>query len=573
MLTFTDQICRLQRDGRVEHDFSVFCVPRRTLVLKQILEDEGITGDVRSLDFPLLFLPLDDDVLSLELDGSFGDLYLNKDSSCIHVAARALMQVQRNYGLFPRIIGKGDNSKKLTDQLFRMRREFDAEDTSSLVDGSGKELLVSPTIENLIIIDRDVDFATVLLRQLTYEGLVDELFHISNNTTEVDSKILGPSIPAPSSQAASSAPQHGLKKKVQLDSSDTLFSQLRDSNFAIVGSILNRVARRLEGDYERRHFAKSTAELREFVNKLPAYQAEHTSLKVHTNIAEEIMRFTRSHIFRRELEVQQNIVAGADPTYQHGNIEELIARNVHLPTVLRLLCIESCVNGGIRPRDLEHFKKLILQAYGYQHLITLDALEKMGLLLPRSSATALLLPIGGAAGDLKTNYSHLRRALCLIVDEVNEQQPDDIAYVYSGYAPLSIRLLQCVLQGQYILSLFKGTAAPAAIASATNFPSRGWLGFEDVVATAKGETVNRVQKSAEKVVRARQTVTGNNGAGDVKTVYVFFLGGVTFTEIAALRFMAQQEAGRRRIVICTTGVISGNRMMEEAIQTSNCTKR
>lgn len=41
-----------------------------------ILEEAGITGDVNIADLPVYFLPLEHDVLSLELDTSFGDLYL-----------------------------------------------------------------------------------------------------------------------------------------------------------------------------------------------------------------------------------------------------------------------------------------------------------------------------------------------------------------------------------------------------------------------------------------------------------------------------------------------------------------
>ncbi|KAK2813186.1 hypothetical protein FQN50_000864 [Emmonsiellopsis sp. PD_5] len=569
-----DQIKQLQRNGTVEHEFSIFWVPRRTLVCNQILEDEGIIGDVNIVEFPLYFLPLENDILSLELDDSFNDLYLNKDPGSIHLSAKALMQLQLRHGFFPRIVGKGDNARKLADQLLRMRKELDAEEISGLSDGSGRGLMVSSTIENLIIIDRDVDFATVLLTQLTYEGLVDEFFEITNNQTEVDSTVIGPSASTPSSSQVTSssasgpAQKQGLKRKIQLDSSDQLFSQLRDANFAIVGSLLNKVARRLESDYESRHVAQSTTELREFVNKLPAYQAEHTSLKIHTNLAEEIMKQTRSDVFRRSLEVQQNIAAGSDPTYQHETIEELIARDVPLTTVLRLLCLESCMTGGLRPRDLENFKKQILQAYGYQHLLTFHALEKMELLQARSSPTAMLLPTGGGPAGLKSNYGYLRKSLRLIVDEVNEQNPDDIAYVYSGYAPLSVRLVQCVLQKPYILSLTKGIPAPAAGASAS-LPSPGWLGFEEVVKSARGATFNVVQKGDEKAARARQTLSGTGG---VKTVFVFFLGGITFTEIAALRFIANKESARRQIVICTTGIISGNRMMKGAIETKGFVK-
>ena len=97
----------------------------------------------------------------------------------------------------------------------------------------------------------------------------------------------------------------------------------------------------------------------------------------------------------------------------------------------------------------------------------------------------------------------------------------------------------------------------------------GWLGFEDVVKSARGATFSIVQKGDDKAVRARQTLSGNSAT---KAVYVFFLGGITFTEIAALRFIAAQEAPRRKIIICTTSIISGDRMMEAAIEKGSFAK-
>lgn len=223
------------------------------------------------------------------------------------------------------------------------------------------------------------------------------------------------------------------------------------------------------------------------------------------------------------------------------------------------------MSGGLRSRDLENFKKQIVQAYGYQHLLTFDALEKMELLQPRSSATTMLIPTAGSQSGTKTNYNYLRKNLRLVIEEVSEKDPEDISYVYSGFAPLSIRLVQCILQKPYLLSLIKGgSAGPASIspmnpASAT---SPGWLGFEDVVKSVRGATFSIVQKGDAKAVRARQTLSGSS---DTKTVYVFFLGGITFTEIAALRFIAAQESPRRKVVICTSGVLNGDQMMDAAI--------
>lgn len=455
--------------------------------------------------------------------------------------------------------------------LFRMRSESLAGDSNL---GSSKiGMMPSASIESLIIIDREIDFATVLLTPLTYEGLIDELFGIKDNQAEIDSSIVGP---APGTQASSTSQanpqQQGLKRKIQLDSSDKLYDQVRDTNIAISGRLLNKVARRLESDYESRHVAKSTSELRDFVNKLPGYQSEQQSLKIHTGIAGEVMKHTQSELFARVLEVQQNLAEGNDPASQHDMIEELIARATPLPTVLRLLCLESCVSGGLRPKDLDHFKRLILHAYGYQHLLTFEALEKMQLLHPRSAANVFLLPnaiAGGAPAGAKTNYSYLRKALRLIVEEVNEQDPNDIAYVYSGYAPLSVRLVQCVIQKQYLYSIIKAgpanTGAPGGGGSGSSSgAAHGWHGFEDALKSVRGETVNRVQKGdQEPSSKARHMLSG---AAPGKTVVVMFLGGISFTEIAALRFVARREQGVRRLLVCTTDVVSGNGMMEVAIE-------
>ena len=532
----------MQRESQTGHEFSIFWVPRRTLVSEKILEDAGVLGDVSIAEFPLYFLPLEKDLLSLELDDSFADLYLRKNPTPTFLMARALMLIQQKYGLFPRITGKGDNAKKVAELLARMRQELIAgEDTN---ESNKLGLTPSTTIESLIVIDREVDCATPLLTQLTYEGLIDEVVGIRNNQADVDSSIVGaaPQPPPGASKSVGIPTVQSKKRKILLDSSDKLYDQLRDTNFAIVGSLLNKVARRLQTDYDSRHGTKSTAELREFVNKLPGYQAEQQSLKVHTGLAEDIMKHTRTDEFSKLLEVQQNLAAGADPSSQHDAIEELIARDAPLTEVLRILCLESCIAGGIKPRELEYFKKMILQAYGYQHLLTLNALEKLQLLLSRTSPMAVMIPMSGSGTNAgtKTNYTFLRKSLRLIVDEVNEHDPNDIAYVYSGYAPLSVRLVQCILQKQYLASITRGGSANNAATFGAGGASQGWRGFDEAVKHVRGQTFDEIQKGEDNAVKARALLTGS---GEKKTVFVVFLGGITFTEIAALRFIAKQEEG------------------------------
>jgi lysine-specific histone demethylase 1 len=57
---------------------------------------------------------------------------------------------------------------------------------------------------------------------------------------------------------------------------------------------------------------------------------------------------------------------------------------------------------------------------------------------------------------------------------------------------------------------------------------------------ARGQTFDELQKGEDKAVKARALLSGGS---EKKTVFVVFVGGITFTEIAALRFVAKEEAG------------------------------
>lgn len=74
--TLLDQLKRLRHNGQVDHEFAIMWVPRRTLISDQLLEEAGVLGEATVHEYPLYFVPLAEDVLSLELDSAFSDLYL-----------------------------------------------------------------------------------------------------------------------------------------------------------------------------------------------------------------------------------------------------------------------------------------------------------------------------------------------------------------------------------------------------------------------------------------------------------------------------------------------------------------
>jgi hypothetical protein len=572
-----DQVKAHIRESQ-KHRYTLFLVPRVSTLVSRILEEEGILGDITISSYNLQFIPIADDVISLENDNAFKELWVDGDETVIYNSALALNSLQKVYGRFPRILGKGDYASRLATLL-----------TKSLPDQPSP--LSDPSIppapfDSLIIIDRTVDMITPLLTQLTYEGLIDEFIGLKNSHVELPVSLLTlPAAPNPSnpnatpSGSASVTPliNEKTKKHHLSTTTDPLLTELRDLNFSSVGKRLSRVAHRLDEDYKARLQAKTVAQLRDFVGKLGGLQGEHQALRLHTGLSEMLSLKTRTELFNKSLEVQQNLLASYEVSAQISAIEDMIAQGASMQTVVRLLCLASITNGGIKAKSLDSVKRELLQAYGYNYLPLLLSLAAppLAILLPNP------LPISAAPAVAGNKYPFiaLRKSLRLLIDdnpEALEEVENDISYTYSGYAPISIRLVQCVAQKSGVISnpaekssaddgdgKGKGSSARKLHAH----PIVGWKGFEDVLGTIPGKTFDIAHK-----VPASTNSTASSVASLIRpheqttTTAVFFLGGCTYTEIAALRWVSRQNKGRKFLIV-TTGIVSGNSLIDSIAST------
>ncbi|KAL7754153.1 Vacuolar protein-sorting-associated protein 33 [Sorochytrium milnesiophthora] len=476
--------------SRASVHFALFFVSNRSIVCEQFLEEQGVLGDLVIAEWSLGFLPLERDLLSLELNNSFSELFVVRfvqkhDITSLQNCALGLFEVQQQLGRFPQIRAKGRHAKSLVEVVDRLRRRRQ--------DVGQAPAQAPPYFSMLIVIDRTVDLLSPLHTQLTYSGLLDEFYGIKNGYIDVDATLV-------------SQKQTGQKtRKVKLSGEDLLYAELRDLNFAAVGTTLNRIARAIQSDYNERHQAQTVSQIRDFVSKLGTLQHEHQSLRIHTNLAEELWN-SMDPLFHMALEVQQNLLSLVDLDKQNESIEDLVLRGATMETVLRLLCVESIVYGGLKPKTFDSFRQLIIEAYGYEHLATLHGLEQLGLLTR-------------AVG--KSNFVAMRSAMSLIIENVNEQQPNDIAYVYSGYAPLSVRVVQTLADPQ-------------------------WKQWDDlnklVTAPHADQTFTRVERG--------------------KHVAVLYLGGVTYAEVSAFRYLNVAQKDRdgdnaMQYMVLTTQMLNG----------------
>ncbi|KAG5643134.1 hypothetical protein DXG03_001524 [Asterophora parasitica] len=567
-----DHIKRHARESR-KHTYTLLLVPRTSTLVTRILEEEGVLGDIAIAYYNLQFIPLAEDVISLENDSAFKELWVDGDPTVIYDSAQALTTFQKLYGLFPRIVGKGDAAARLATLLTR--------ETPTSSNSSSPDTLLTPSekIDSLIVLDRRVDMITPLLTQLTYEGLIDELIGIKNSHVEVPASLLSPPAPpaantaGPStSPSTSTVPLPTLKKDAKKKhhltaTTDPLFADLRDVNFSAVGRKLNRVARRLDEDYKTNLQSKTVAQLRDFVGKLGGLQTEHQSLRLHTGLSESLVPLTRTEEFNKSLEIQQNLLASYEVSAQVTAIEEMIAQGSDMQVVLRLLCLASITSGGIKAKSLDNIKRELLQAYGYNYLPLLLSLASpsLALLLPNPLPTTA--PPSVAAS--KYPFTTLRKSLRLLIDDTPEgmeEVENDISFTYSGYAPISVRLVQCVAQKGGVISNPAEKATndadgkrPAPQGKVQAHPVVGWKGFEDVVAAIPGETVDIVQKGTTGQAPPMASLLQPREQGT--TTVVFFLGGCTYTEIAALRWVGRQNRGRK-FLIATTGITSGGAIVD-----------
>uniref|UniRef100_A0A8C8HDV5 Vacuolar protein sorting-associated protein 33A n=1 Tax=Oncorhynchus tshawytscha TaxID=74940 RepID=A0A8C8HDV5_ONCTS len=509
-------------------DFHILFVPRRSMLCEQRLKEQGVLGSFINIDEYILdLIPYDGDLLSMESEGAFRECYLESDQTSLYHTAKGLMTLQALYGTIPQIFGKGECARHVANMMLRMKREF-----------AGSQTQILPVFDSLLLLDRNIDLLTPLATQLTYEGLIDEVYGITNGYAKLPPEKFA----AQKKQGEVGKDLPTEPKKMQLNSAEELYAEIRDKNFNAIGAALSKKAKIISAAFEERHNAKTVGEIKQFVSQLPHMQAARSSLANHTSIAELIKDITSEknslysfsfhvqlttlhssslpsltwsnvwHIaFFDNLTVEQEFMTGVDTDKVNTYIEDCIAQKDPLIKILRLVCMQSVCNNGLKQKILDYYKREILQTYGYEHMLTLNNLEKTGLLKPQTST--------------RNNYPTIRKTLKLWMEDANEQNPNDISYVYSGYAPLSIRLTQVL-------------ARP------------GWRSIEEVLKMLPGPHFEERQQLPAGLHKKRQQ-------GENRTTLVFFLGGVTYAEVAALRFLSQMEDGGTEYIIATTKLING----------------
>jgi hypothetical protein len=141
--------------------FAVYFVPSPTFICTQILREWQVYEDIATIGaMDMDLIPIDEDVLSLELPASFRQCFLTDDRSVLVNVANSIMKLQRLYGCISVLHSKGSRASAVVDMLLKTKAQQDA---AGKVLGGGR----MPQIDTCLILDRDADLVSPLLSPLT----------------------------------------------------------------------------------------------------------------------------------------------------------------------------------------------------------------------------------------------------------------------------------------------------------------------------------------------------------------------------------------------------------------------
>ncbi|CCW71013.1 unnamed protein product [Phytomonas sp. Hart1] len=479
----------------------VYFVPQKPLMIEKIIESDfklnETFSELKIGEFDFDMISLAEDLFSMEQPLIFKHLFLDGDTTSLKWIARLLLKLQSSqFGAIPMIRGKGRNAARVVNILKRLQDEV------------GRDFLSNTPseVEALYIVDRTLDLVSPLMTQLTYEGLIDEFYGISCSEVTFPFSL------------NESAPIGGTSSQTEvLDSFDKVFSEIRDKNFIKVGSILYQKSVWVKNHYERRKEVRQLKDLKEFMKGLPEMQDYHRMISQHTVITSEIGKITQGLEFRKKIQIEQCIVQQMNDKEVFEFIEDMVYRKDPFSHILRLLSLYSIVNGGLKSKEYDFFKESLMLSYGIPQVMNaFIIMESCGFLTKYEG---------------KTSYPLLRKQFRTWNASLKEQQPDDIAYAYSGYASLLVRLLEKLLLSNHSESA-----------------------IDNIMNLLPGEK-SEIRNTVEVV-------------GDSRAIMFFVIGGLTSAELSSLRFIQTQmaNAGKyRRIIVAVTDVCSGKRLLSSII--------
>ena len=485
-------------EREIKKEFHIIFIPKIVNECSKFLKESNYNDFYHIYNLNMDIFPLDYDLMSLENDSAFYDLYIEENLNIISVLVRAIVKYENIFGKIKYKYYLGNLAKKLNDLLLK------EEEISPSIDKAN-----DPGTFSCFIFDRESDMITPLCSTFVYEGLLDEFFGISLNSMKVHIDILG------------KKPNDKIKSdeiRLDLSKNDKFYTRIKDYNYNKIKFFLNNKLKEHNKLLEESKVkSTSLSQIQENILKIKLLKEERPSLVNQINLIDYITKLKKLPKEQLFLFYEQTLLLGESSSTIFESIEDEIAQKGDLYKIIRILCIYSLINGGIKNKIFDQLRRDILNIYGFQEIFFLNNLEKMKMLKSYDSSNLF--------------YYDINKRLKLIDDSVDLNNPNDAAYSFSGFCPILVRLIEKAI-------------------------SKGWNSIKDVL--------KKLSTDFE-YPNDELEILNNNDNKEKKYILLVFIGGITYGELASIRYL-NNKLNDKKFIVLTTGMINSKKIFNSLRQ-------
>ena len=370
----------------------------------------------------------------------------------------------------------------------------------NLIERNEEEDNLNPNLGKIfssIIIDRSCDYITPLCTNFTFEGAFEEYFGINFGKVLSKENIL----------------KEGFRKGKEPNNFvlneypfNLCFPQIRSMHIIHANIYIDKRLKYFLDIIQRGKNLNELSGLREFgkINILEVIK-ERDCTNMCLNIANYIDKQRKNFRVLSLIEKEQILLAGELPSNLHNIYDQMICKKRDIYELLRLMILENLTQDGIL--NYKEIKRDLINIYGYEKIFLLNNLEKVNLLKEKYSSM-----FGKSISNL---YNTILTKFQLINDNFDFDKINDCSYVLGGYCPFTLKIIEAFSKGglKNYNDAFKNTGFYF------DYPQN-----EDELFRNKKEK---------------------------NVVFVLFIGGITYNEIAGIRFLNMINKDLKFIIVTT----------------------
>jgi hypothetical protein len=400
----------------------------------------------------------------------------------------------------------------------------------------------------MIILDRSVDFITPFTSNYTYEGLFDEHFGINRGYSIFDNKYLTVADNKKKEKKEKEDKDKVSKKVLYYLTSDhasKLYNDIKCMNYLDANKYMYEL---------RTHYLEDTKKKNEKSKDLATIQKNMETLREFITLYKNPLvingkfmdKFIEENLkpdnvtFRKQESI---FLCATMPSNLKLFYDDYITDKKDLYKLINLLILETLTQGCVK--EYNSIKRDILNVYGYQHIFLLRDLETIGLIKERADAIGLIKEkVNIKNMIMEYTYPQILTKLGLINPGANDlkNKYKDCSYIFQGYCPIILRLIERAVEGK-------------------------WGKLKEVITKIPGHTFfpeNEIEIEKPPLNEHR-----------VHTIFVVFVGGVSYNEIAGIRFINRKlksifdknkerdkNATRVQLIIVTTEILNKKKIFD-----------